>query len=159
MIHYTPYTQKTPTNISYLDIEICNLNDSELDALAKKTQVFIAAVGPYGTYGEHAFKACAENGTHYLDITGEVPFVKAMIKKYESTAKKNGCIMIPQIGIDSAPPDLITWTLVDMIRKRFFAPTGEVVVSVYEMKQVQSTCTSCCYSINSFAVPHHQVGL
>jgi hypothetical protein len=29
---------------------------------------------------------------------------------------------------------MITWKLVDMIRKRFSAPTTEVVVSVYEMK-------------------------
>jgi len=69
-----------------------------LNALAKKTRLIISTVGPYGLYGEHAFKACAENGTHYLDVTGEVPFVADMIKKYEKTAKESGSIMIPQIG-------------------------------------------------------------
>lgn len=59
-----------------------------------------------------------------------------MIKKYENTAKKSGSIMIPQMGIDSAPSDLVTWSLVDMIRKRFSAPTGEVVLSVHDMKFV-----------------------
>lgn len=94
----------------------------------------IATVGPYAFHGEHAFKACAENGTHYLDVTGEVPYVAAMIKKYEATAKKSGAIMIPQIGIESAPPDLLTWSLVEMIKERFSAPTAEVVVSVHELK-------------------------
>lgn len=105
-----------------------------MDALAKKTILLITTVGPYARYGEHAFKACAENGTHYLDVTGEIPWVAQMIKKYEKTAKDSGAIMIPQIGVESAPADLMTWKLVDMIRKKFSAPTAEVVVSVHEAK-------------------------
>lgn len=118
------------------EIEICNLNDEELSALAKKTKVLIATVGPYALYGEHAFKACAKNGTHYLDVTGEVPYVADMIKKYEKAAQASGAIMIPQIGVDSAPADLITWTLVDMIRRKLSVPTAEVVVSVHDMRSV-----------------------
>ena len=105
-----------------------------MTALAKKTKILIATVGPYALYGEHAFRACAENGTHYLDVTGEVPYVADMIKKYESVAKASGSIMIPQIGIDSAPADLVTWTLVNMIRGKFSAPTAEVIVSVHDLK-------------------------
>jgi short subunit dehydrogenase-like uncharacterized protein len=105
-----------------------------LSALAKKTRVLITTVGPYALYGEHAFKACAENGTHYLDVTGEVAYVADMINKYESTAKASGSIMIPQIGIDSAPADLVTWKLVDMIRRKFSTPTAEVIVSVHELR-------------------------
>lgn len=101
--------------------------------LSKKTTVLISTVGPYAKYGEHAFKACAENGTHYLDVTGEVPWVAKMIKKYEATAKANGSIMIPQIGIESAPADLITWSLTSLIRKELSAPTREVVVSLHEL--------------------------
>lgn len=101
-------------------------------------------MGPYSIYGEHAFKACAENGTHYLDVTGEVPYVKAMIKKYEKTAKASGAVMIPQIGIDSAPADLVTWTLVNMIRNKFSAPTGEAIVSVHEMTFVPKPSPQPC---------------
>lgn len=91
-------------------------------------------MGPFCLYGEFAFKACANNGTHYLDVTGEAPFVADMIKKYEATAKTNGAIMIPQIGIESALADLGTWTLVDMIRTRFSSPTADVVLAVEDMK-------------------------
>jgi short subunit dehydrogenase-like uncharacterized protein len=108
----------------------------DLSALAKKTKVLISTVGPYALYGEHAVKACAENGTHYLDVTGEVPWVADMIKKYGKTAQANGSIMIPQIGIESAPADLVTWTLVDMVKKRFSAPTGNVVVSIHDLRSV-----------------------
>ncbi|RDW59510.1 hypothetical protein BP6252_12597 [Coleophoma cylindrospora] len=114
-------------------IETCNLDDAELSALASKTRVLLSSVGPYALYGEHAFKACAENGTHYLDVTGEVPWVAEMIKKYETTAKKNGSIMIPQIGLDSAPADLVTYKLAKVIREKLDAPTGEVIVCLHEL--------------------------
>lgn len=100
----------------------------------------LATVGPYALYGEKPFKACAENGTHYFDVTGEVVWVAKMIRKYEETAKSTGAFMVPQIGIESAPADLVTWSLVDMIRTKFSAPTAEVVLSVHEMKYV-SSCT------------------
>ncbi|KAG0647549.1 trans-acting enoyl reductase [Hyphodiscus hymeniophilus] len=114
-------------------IEICELNDKDLTSLAKKTNVLINTIGPYSLYGEYTFKACSENGTHYLDVTGEVAYVADMIKKYEKTAQASGAIMIPQIGIESAPADLVTWSLVSMIREKFSAPTAEVTVSVHEL--------------------------
>jgi short subunit dehydrogenase-like uncharacterized protein len=110
------------------------LDNSELSELAKKTKILIATVGPYAFYGEPAFKACAESGTHYLDVTGEVAYVSAMIKKYESVAKASGAIMIPQTGVDSAPADLVTWTIVNMIKEKMSAKTAEVVFSLYELK-------------------------
>ena len=77
-----------------------------------------------------AFKACAENGTHYLDVTGEVPFVARMIKKYEDVAKQSGSMLFPEIGVDSAPPDLVAWLLAKQNRLGSGAKTGETVLSV-----------------------------
>ncbi|TVY82175.1 putative trans-acting enoyl reductase [Lachnellula suecica] len=116
------------------EIEVATLDHAELNALTKKTTLLIATIGPYCLHGEHAVKACAENGTHYLDVTGEVMWVSDMIKKYERTAKSTGAIMIPQIGVDSAPADLVTWTLCSLIREKYSAPTAEVILSLHEMK-------------------------
>jgi hypothetical protein len=96
--------------------------------------VIITTVGPYGRLGEPAFRACAENGTHYLDVTGEVPFVARMIRKYEATAKSTGALMFPQIGIESAPPDLITWSLASFIRSTYSSPIADVVLSIYKLQ-------------------------
>ena len=115
-------------------IEICNLGDTELSALAKKTFVLITTVGPYAKYGEPAFRACAENGTHYLDVTGEAAWTRAMIRKYEQVAKKSGAIMFPQSGIESAPSDIINWALASRIRSELGAQTGDVTLSVYELQ-------------------------
>ncbi|KAK3692265.1 Saccharopine dehydrogenase-domain-containing protein [Podospora appendiculata] len=116
------------------EIEICNLADGDLASLAKKTFVLITLVGPYGKMGEPAFKACAENGTHYLDVTGEVPFVAKMLRKYEAAAKASGAVMVPQIGIESAPSDLVTWSLAGLIRSAFHAPVRDVTVSIHALK-------------------------
>jgi short subunit dehydrogenase-like uncharacterized protein len=94
----------------------------------------MTTVGPYSKYGELAFKACAENGTHYVDCTGEAPWVLKMIRKYEETAKRTGAIMVPQIGIESGPPDLMTWSMVSLIRQKLSAPTANVILSVHQMK-------------------------
>jgi short subunit dehydrogenase-like uncharacterized protein len=111
-------------------IEIVNLDDEELSTLAKKTCVLISTVGPYAQYGEHALKACAESGTHYLDVTGEAIWVTHMIQKYEKTAKASGAMMIPQIGVESAPADLSTWVLARALREKLGAQVGDVTISV-----------------------------
>lgn len=116
------------------EIETAELNDEDLASLAKSTFILITTVGPYHKYGEIAFKACAENGTHYLDVTGEPPWVLRMIKKYEDTAKKSGALMLPQIGLDSAPADVMTWNLAKTLREELNAKTKDVTVSMHELK-------------------------
>lgn len=111
-------------------IEICSVNEGELAQLAKKTYVLISTVGPYGTYGEPAFKACAENGTHYIDVTGEVPFVAKMIRKYEAAAKASGALMFPQSGIESAPADIAVSEVARVIRTELGAKTAGVNASI-----------------------------
>ncbi len=72
------------------------------------------------------FKACAEAGTHYLDVTGEIPFVDLMAYRYGAAAKASGAMMFPQTGVDSAPSDLTVWEVTRLIRTEFGAPTRDV---------------------------------
>jgi short subunit dehydrogenase-like uncharacterized protein len=117
-------------------VEVCGLNDVDLATLAKKTFILITTVGPYATYGEHAFKACAEAGTHYLDCTGEAVWHMAMIQKYNETAHASGACIFPQAGVESAPPDLVTFALASLTRTELSAPVGDVVVSLHEIRYV-----------------------
>ncbi|KAJ3569756.1 hypothetical protein NPX13_g5972 [Xylaria arbuscula] len=119
-------------------IEVCGLDDTELAALAKKTYILITTVGPYSRYGEHAFKACAEAGTHYLDCTGEAVWHHEMIKKYGAAAKASGACMFPQSAVESAPPDLVTFSLASFIKSELSAPVGDVVVSLHELHSAPS---------------------
>ncbi|KIL84377.1 hypothetical protein FAVG1_12397 [Fusarium avenaceum] len=119
-------------------IEIASLSDNDLSALAKKTCVLLTTVGPYCLYGEHAYKACAEAGTHYVDVTGETPWVHKMIKKYEATAKKTGAILIPQAGLESAPADLYTWILAKALRTELGMKTKDVTISLHNLSSKPS---------------------
>lgn len=119
-------------------IEISDLNDGDLAALAKKTFILITTVGPYGRHGEHAFKACAKNGTHYFDATGEIPFIARMIEKYEKYAKRTGSMLFPETGVESAPADLSVWSLAKHNRTEFSAKTGEVILSCHKLNSAPS---------------------
>lgn len=119
-------------------IEIATLQKADLVKLAKKTKVLITTIGPYHKYGSEVFEACAETGTHYLDVTGEVPWVYDMVQQHHETAKRTGSIMIPQNGIESAPTDLMCWMLASHIRKTLGVGTGEVVHTIYDMKATAS---------------------
>lgn len=120
------------------DVEVTTLEPNDLDILVKKTIVLINTVGPYHMYSTPVMEACAKNGTHYLDVTGESPWVLQMIQKYHQIAKTSHAIMIPQIGIESAPADLLSWLLVNLIRKELSTGTREVIASVHEMKGAPS---------------------
>lgn len=52
------------------DILTVQLNNVELDALARKAKVLLNTVGPYHLHSTPVVEACATNGTHYLDVYG-----------------------------------------------------------------------------------------
>ncbi|EMF13192.1 uncharacterized protein SEPMUDRAFT_148566 [Sphaerulina musiva SO2202] len=137
-------------------IEISQLNKNDLTELAKKTKVLISTVGPFHKYGEAAFAACAETGTHYLDCTGEVPWVYDMTAKYHALAKKNGAIMIPQNGVESAPTDLICWALVTHIRETLHVGTTELIDTIYDLNGTPSggTLDTVLTLFDSYGLSH-----
>lgn len=139
-------------------IEITQLEKQDLVELAKKTKVIITTVGPYHKYGTPVVEACAETGTHYLDVTGEIPWVYEIVHKYHETAKKTGAIVIPQNGVESAPADLMSLMLVSHIREKLGVGTAEIVFAIQELKGAPSGGTLATlmslfdhYSVADFA--------
>lgn len=119
-------------------VEVAQLNEDDLSTLARKTRILISTVGPYHLYGTAVVAACAENGTHYLDVTGESPWVLDMIRKYHHVAKANGAIIIPQIGVESAPADVLSLCVAKCIRENLSAGTRELVLSTHDLKGAPS---------------------
>ena len=92
---------------STVDIIIANSDDAaSLDAMTEQTQVIISTVGPYLKYGEPLIKSCVDNGTDYVDLTGEAIFIKDMMDKYQEAAKQSGARIVNSCGFDSIPSDL-----------------------------------------------------
>ncbi|HWL85518.1 MAG TPA: saccharopine dehydrogenase NADP-binding domain-containing protein, partial [Polyangiaceae bacterium] len=79
---------------------------ASLDALARATRVLVTTVGPYMKYGRELASACAEQGTHYADLTGEVPFVRESIERNDARARSTGARIVHSSGFDSIPSDL-----------------------------------------------------
>jgi len=77
-----------------------------LAAMCAQARVVVSTVGPYALYGEPLVKACAETGTDYCDLTGEVQWIRRMLDRYEVTAKKTGARIVHCCGFDSLPSDL-----------------------------------------------------
>ncbi|KAH7139706.1 Saccharopine dehydrogenase-domain-containing protein [Dactylonectria estremocensis] len=122
------------SSIALPAIEVCGLEADQVRKLAQKAQVVISTVGPYQNYGETMFQACAQTGTHYLDCTGETPWILEMIAKYEATAQGTGAIMIPSCGFDSVPSDMSAFVVVDHIRTKYSSHTAKVDCSLHEIR-------------------------
>jgi short subunit dehydrogenase-like uncharacterized protein len=90
-----------------------------LDAVAAATEVVCATVGPYAIHGHDLVAACVEAGTDYCDLTGEVPFIRAMIDRHHSRAQTTGARIVHCCGFDSIPSDLGTLMLQEASIARF----------------------------------------
>lgn len=58
----------------HVEIIILQLNKSELHSLAKRTRLIINCVGPYHLFSTPVVEACAQNGTHYVEVLVFVDF-------------------------------------------------------------------------------------
>ena len=96
-----------------------SFNDKSLDNLSKSAKLVISTVGPYIKYGKNLVSHCAHNGTHYCDLTGEVPFIRESIDAYDKVAKKNECKIIHSCGFDSIPSDLGVLFLQSEAKKKY----------------------------------------
>merc|ERR1719245_2803196 len=60
--------------------EIIEVNsDTEMDLMAEMSSVVLNAAGPYFSTGSPVVAACVKKKTHYVDITGELVWMKRMI--------------------------------------------------------------------------------
>ena len=81
-------------------------DDEALRALARRTRVVASTVGPYERHGLPLTRACAAEGTDYVDLTGEVLFMRASIEANDEAARASGARLVHACGFDSVPSDL-----------------------------------------------------
>ncbi|HEY1003668.1 MAG TPA: saccharopine dehydrogenase NADP-binding domain-containing protein [Streptosporangiaceae bacterium] len=77
-----------------------------LAALARVARVVVSTVGPYRAQGLALVRACAEAGTDYADLTGEVLFIRDSIDQCHDVAAATGARIVHCCGFDSVPSDL-----------------------------------------------------
>ena len=101
-----------------VDILVADSQDlAAIDAIVSQTRVLLNTAGPFALYGDAIVDACVRYCTHYVDITGETPWVKGLIDRYHLQAATDGTRIIPCCGFDSVPSDLGAYLLVRYLQR------------------------------------------
>ena len=112
---------------SAIDILVADAQDQDaLDKIASQTRVLLSTAGPFALYGTKVVDACVRFGSHYVDITGETPWVKDLIERYHEPAAATGTRIVPCCGFDSVPSDLGAYLIARHIRKNLGVACKEV---------------------------------
>lgn len=130
--------------------ELNNYNQRDVDQIIAGSFVVCNFAGPFAKYAPNIIKSCATNGVHYLDITGEINFIRDMIIKYDVIAKETNSTLIPFSGFDSVPSDLA----VHLIKKKINQIHQENLQSVHVIYKAKGginggTIASAFESINT----------
>ncbi len=67
-------------------------------ALVEKGDVLVTTVGPFVRWGAPAAAAASTVGAHYIDSTGEPPFIREVFDRYGPVAEGSGCGSRPRSG-------------------------------------------------------------
>ena len=111
---------------------------ASLEKLVTATRVVATTVGPYAKYGSELVAACAAHGTHYCDLAGEVPWMRAMIDAHSEAAAASGARIVHCCGFDSIPSDMGVYFAQREAVKRDGEPFAEIALLVRAMRGAAS---------------------
>ena len=109
-------------------------DEASLLDLVAKAKVIISTVGPYAYYGSLLVKVCAESGTHYVDLTGEVPWMRSMIDKHQESAVRSGAKIVHSCGFDSVPSDMGVYFTQKVAQRKFGQSLNRISYNLINVK-------------------------
>lgn len=117
----------------------CDASDHASAAnLARQTHVIGNLAGPYGRNGDCVVRACVENGTHYIDICGEVDVIAGWVRDHHQAARRRGVKIIVAAGFESLIFDLATRAAVEALGEPDDRPvTVDVLLSLNDVPSMQ----------------------
>ena len=77
-----------------------------MDSALGEVAVVLNCAGPYIYTFKPMVDGCIRTGTHYLDITGEIPVYQALAA-CDAEAKAQGVMLLPGVGFDVVPTDCL----------------------------------------------------
>ena len=96
----------------------CNISE-QCDALVAQGKVLLNLAGPYYGRAEKVVEACAKAGVHYLDLTGELIFVRRLVDDFHEIAQASGARIAPVAGYEALPYDLMTLRLLEAFMDKY----------------------------------------
>lgn len=90
---------------SGLQAEVFSLDDPDATRRAlEQHELVLHCAGPFHVTSRPMADACLATGTHYLDITGEIPVFEALAAR-DAEARRAGVMLLPGTGFDVVPTD------------------------------------------------------
>lgn len=90
-----------------LEWEVADVSRPEsVRALVGEGDVLVSTVGPFARWGAPAVEAALGAGAHYLDSTGETPFIRRVFESYGPRASQAGVALLTAMGYDWVPGNL-----------------------------------------------------
>ncbi len=154
-----------------VDVLVAESQDqSAIADIVSQTRVLLTTAGPFALSGTALVDACVRFKTHYVDITGETPWVKTLIDRYHAQAVADGTRIIPCCGFDSVPSDLGTYLVVRHLQREFGVPcqqvkayfqvnsgiNGGTLASAFNLYDVQATAQMNQPFLLNPSTPHSQ---
>ena len=90
-----------------LECRTAALADADaLDRALADVAVVVHAAGPFAATARPMLDACLRTGTHYLDISGEVPAIESLARS-DAAARARRIMVMPGVGFDVVPSDCL----------------------------------------------------
>lgn len=94
-----------------LDARAVGLHDSmQLRDTLGEASAVVHAAGPFVHTAPPMLAACLETRTHYLDVTGELSVLQAIMERDEE-AEEREILLLPAVGVDVVPTDCLARSL------------------------------------------------
>jgi short subunit dehydrogenase-like uncharacterized protein len=119
------------TGVAAPETIVADVDDqASLAAMASRARVVLDLVGPYTLYGEPVIEACVAGGAHYVDLSGEIPFVRRMIDRFHEPAAAAGVKVVQISGFEALPPDLAVLLAAETARERWGEELAEADLDI-----------------------------
>lgn len=118
-----------------VEIIVCDADDGAgIESFVKRARVVVGLAGPFFRYSDRVVEACAKYGTHWCDISGEIPWLRSLIDRFGDRARANQACIVNQCGYDSIPSDLGTLLAVNTLRSTANEPESPIrTVTCYQI--------------------------
>ena len=88
-----------------VEIEVASVDDpASLRRMCGRARVVLDCVGPFARWGRAVQDAALDERRHFLDITGEAPYMLATAER-DREAKARGVALVNAVGFDVVPTD------------------------------------------------------
>lgn len=90
-----------------LESAVADVSDPpSIRALVEKGDTLVTTVGPFARWGQAALDAAVDAGAHYIDSTGEPPFVRHVFEATGAVAERAGSVAMTAMAYDWVPGNL-----------------------------------------------------